>query len=74
MHQRGIGLSKDYTLAKRYYDLAIEYSPQEAFIPSYLSLWYLAIEQTLEYFKGEYNNLVVEGKDGEERRAAFLGI
>lgn len=65
MHQKGIGLTKDYLLAKRYYDLAAEFAPEEAYVPSYLSLWYLTLDQTTEYLRGM--NSWLAGKRGRKR-------
>lgn len=39
LYEKGLGVSKkDYNLAKRYYDMALELNPQEAYLPVFLSL------------------------------------
>lgn len=39
LYENGLGVSKkDYNLAKRYYDMALELNPQEAHLPIFLSL------------------------------------
>jgi SEL1 protein len=37
MHENGVGLTQDFHLAKRYYDLALE-TNEEAYLPVTLSL------------------------------------
>lgn len=44
MHHFGIGLDEDLHLAKRYYDLAIVHSPQEAYLPAQLPLLLIQLQ------------------------------
>lgn len=43
MHENGIGLEQDFHLAKRYYDLALETNPNEAYLPVTLALYKLRL-------------------------------
>ncbi|XP_002989053.2 ERAD-associated E3 ubiquitin-protein ligase component HRD3A [Selaginella moellendorffii] len=47
MHEHGLGLPKDFHLAKRYYDLALD-ADQSAFLPIYLALGVLWLRQRNE--------------------------
>src|SRR5688572_23949988 len=47
MHEKGLGVPKDYSLAKRYYDQALESDP-EAFVPVRLALLRLWLRQWWE--------------------------
>ncbi|UZJ51868.1 hypothetical protein CBS101457_001188 [Exobasidium rhododendri] len=39
LYEKGLGVpKKDYNLAKRYYDMALDLNPQEAYLPVFLSL------------------------------------
>ena len=39
LYEKGLGVAKkDYNLAKRYYDMALDLNPQEAYLPVFLSL------------------------------------
>lgn len=51
MHELGIGVAKDYHLAKRYYDLALVTGP-EAFLPVKLSLIRLHIKSYWNWLSG----------------------
>lgn len=53
MHQKGLGLPKDFHLAKRYYDLAIEIN-KEAYVPAMLALASLAVEYGIDYLAGTF--------------------
>lgn len=52
MHHWGVGLPLDTHLAKRYYDMAVELSPDEAYIPSRISLYMLYIGNHVAYLQG----------------------
>ncbi|KAF2758614.1 HCP-like protein [Pseudovirgaria hyperparasitica] len=43
MHENGIGVEQDFHLAKRYYDLALETNPREAYLPVTLALYKLRL-------------------------------
>lgn len=58
MYHTGIGLPRDFTLAKRYYELSIELSPKEAFYPATISLWVLALDEVILYLSGLLHELL----------------
>jgi SEL1 protein len=43
MHENGVGIEQDFHLAKRYYDLAMETNPKEAYLPVKLALYKLRL-------------------------------
>ncbi|KAJ1547289.1 ERAD-associated protein [Nowakowskiella sp. JEL0078] len=51
MHENGIGVRKDYHLAKRLYDQALNTNPN-AYLPVYLALLKLYIKSTWAYWTG----------------------
>lgn len=53
MHQWGEGLPKDPHLAKRYYDLAVELGPEEAYLPAKISLYLLYACNHISYLQGK---------------------
>merc|ERR1719505_270739 len=53
MHEQGFGLKKDIHLAKRFYDMAAEASPDATF-PVYLALSKLAMHFTWEWLQKNY--------------------
>lgn len=63
MHENGVGISRDFHLAKRYYDQALETNPQEAYLPVKLSLWKLRWNSWWHGVGPE----VVEGEDKKRR-------
>ncbi|XP_028809398.1 protein sel-1 homolog 1 isoform X2 [Denticeps clupeoides] len=50
MHEKGLGIKQDIHLAKRFYDMAAEASP-EAQVPVFLALCKLGIVYTLQYLQ-----------------------
>ncbi|XP_071226561.1 protein sel-1 homolog 2-like [Salvelinus alpinus] len=48
MHEKGLGIKQDIHLAKRFYDMAAEASP-EAQVPVFLALCKLGLVYTLQY-------------------------
>jgi hypothetical protein len=58
MHQWGVGLDLDPHLAKRYFDLAVELDPEEAYFPAKLSLFLLYASSSFSYFQGASNSLL----------------
>ncbi|KAG8624473.1 hypothetical protein KVT40_007540 [Elsinoe batatas] len=69
MHERGVGVEKDYHLAKRYYDLALE-TNGEAYLPVKLSLAVLRVRSWWNSIRGG----AVRGIQDEEtprRRRGF---
>jgi len=53
MHEQGFGLKKDIHLAKRFYDMAAEASPDAQF-PVYMALMKLAFHFSLEWLQMNY--------------------
>ncbi|XP_024147384.1 protein sel-1 homolog 1 isoform X1 [Oryzias melastigma] len=50
MHEKGLGIKRDIHLAKRFYDMAAEASP-EAQVPVFLALCKLGLVYTLQYLQ-----------------------
>ncbi|KAI8459611.1 hypothetical protein BY996DRAFT_8529847 [Phakopsora pachyrhizi] len=66
MHENGIGVSQDYHLAKRFYDLALE-TNSEASLPVTLSLAKLYARSFWDYiFQGDSKYLLVFAGSGDE--------
>lgn len=59
MHEHGIGFARDFHLAKRYYDLALEVLPQN-YLAVKLSLARLYIRWYWNYFRGDPSLAVTE--------------
>jgi len=53
MHEQGLGLKKDIHLAKRFYDQAVEASP-DALLPVYIALGKLTFYFTVEWMQKNY--------------------
>lgn len=72
MHQHGIGLPFDLHLAKRFYDLALENSP-EAYVPVQLALFGLQLHRVYlglqAWWEGE-----VDGPDQVSFSKIFSGV
>uniref|UniRef100_A0A674AY03 SEL1L adaptor subunit of SYVN1 ubiquitin ligase n=1 Tax=Salmo trutta TaxID=8032 RepID=A0A674AY03_SALTR len=68
MHEKGLGIKQDIHLAKRFYDMAAEASP-EAQVPVFLALCKLGLVYTLQYLHDlnvsvQYRALPVSGASG----------
>ncbi|XP_064421003.1 protein sel-1 homolog 1 isoform X2 [Latimeria chalumnae] len=50
MHEKGLGIKQDIHLAKRFYDMAAETSP-DAQVPVFLALCKLGVVYSLQYFR-----------------------
>ncbi|XP_062323403.1 protein sel-1 homolog 1 isoform X1 [Osmerus eperlanus] len=60
MHEKGLGIKQDIHLAKRFYDMAAEASP-DAQVPVFLALCKLALVYTLQYIQDlNVNELITQ--------------
>ncbi|KDE09601.1 hypothetical protein MVLG_00009 [Microbotryum lychnidis-dioicae p1A1 Lamole] len=64
MHEHGHGVNKDYVMAKRYYDMALENS-YDAYFPSVLSLLSL-------YARAAYDAFFVDASEDETKAKALF--
>ncbi|RPB23964.1 HCP-like protein [Terfezia boudieri ATCC MYA-4762] len=48
MHENGVGVEQDFHLAKRFYDLALDTNPSEAYLPVVMSLVKLRVRGLVE--------------------------
>jgi len=73
MHENGIGLTQDFHLAKRYYDLALE-TNEEAYLPVTLSLFKLRLRSAWNTLtNGRVNSIQDEpGKRLDENSRSML--
>ncbi|KAM6905896.1 protein sel-1 homolog 1-like isoform 3-T3 [Lycodopsis pacificus] len=58
MHEKGLGIKQDIHLAKRFYDMAAEASP-DAQVPVFLALCKLGLVYTLQYLQ-DFNELITQ--------------
>lgn len=73
MHENGVGIARDFHLAKRFYDQALETNPKEAYLTVKLSLWKLRWRSWWNGVGPEVLEDEVQGKKGRRGFWEWIG-